>query len=97
MGGLFTPPPDVLGGIGEFLLEHGIYSIPMTQYDPPYLYLAKYQVKLLLEGDNGLKIHADHEHHSEILVTLDLSAPDSLSQLLQKLVMRLESIQLRWN
>src|SRR5262245_54029272 len=99
MSGLLTLPDDVLGGISEFLFEHGIHNIPMPHYDPPHLYVQKYQCLLFIDGIHTLIIKAVRETDyldADRIAAIDLSDAKSLDRLLYELRQRAKTNAGRW-
>lgn len=90
MAGLFILPDEVTGAISEFLRENGINNTVLTQHDPPAIYIQRLQLLLRIR-DNALKVEriVDVDTHddldTDVLASIDLTHPDSLSLLLEVL------------
>lgn len=50
MPGLLVPADDIRGAIVEYLKEHKINSLALTEYDDPPVYVQKFQTLIFVEG-----------------------------------------------
>lgn len=85
MPGLLVPADDVRGAIVEFLKDHRINSVVMTEYDDPPVYIQRFQTLIFLRDQQLLVRKIVDECHSaeeqQLVTIINLADSDSLDRL----------------
>lgn len=86
MPGLLLPSGDIDGAIVEFLREHRINALVLTQYDEPPIYIQKFQMLVWVKGQALVVRRLTDEQHppedQDLVARINLADNDSLDQLL---------------